>query len=199
GIAVADPKRSIDFYQGLFGLPIVARQESTTILRVGAGPQFLAIAAVASGAAPSITHYCLGVENFNVDRLLATLAQHVVTKGADARGRSERPVPAVHWRRSVSPRWRARGPAEACEHQSRVHEHGRVQARRCAQDTRELRHQTARRRAGSGRPDASLRHHAHGKSRRRAQWNTGALLHRSGWSADAAAGYELLRRQRVPW
>ena len=81
GIAVADPKRSIDFYQGLFGLPIVARQESTTILRVGAGPQFLAIAAVASGAAPSITHYCLGVENFNVDRLLATLAQHGVTKG----------------------------------------------------------------------------------------------------------------------
>src|SRR5438067_342859 len=91
GIAVADPKRSIDFYQGLFGLPIVARQESTTILRVGAGPQFLAIAAVASGAAPSITHYCLGVESFNVDRLLATLAQHGVTNGgAVARPRPRR-------------------------------------------------------------------------------------------------------------
>src|SRR5689334_2685648 len=81
GIAVADVKRSIEFYQGLFGLPIIARQETTTILRIGGGPQFLAITAVAPGASPSITHYCLGVERFNVDRLVAALAQHGITKG----------------------------------------------------------------------------------------------------------------------
>jgi catechol 2,3-dioxygenase-like lactoylglutathione lyase family enzyme len=81
GIAVADVKRSIEFYQGLFGLPIIARQETTTILRIGGGPQFLAITAVAPGASPSITHYCLGVEGFNVDRLVAALAQHGITKG----------------------------------------------------------------------------------------------------------------------
>jgi catechol 2,3-dioxygenase-like lactoylglutathione lyase family enzyme len=84
-IAVTDPKRSIDFYQGLFGMPIAARTGSATILRVGAGPQFISIGPVASNAAPSITHYCLGVEGFDVDRILATLAQHGVTKG-DAMG-----------------------------------------------------------------------------------------------------------------
>jgi catechol 2,3-dioxygenase-like lactoylglutathione lyase family enzyme len=80
-IAVADPKRSVDFYQGLFGMPVAARTETSTLLRVGAGPQFISIGPVASGAAPSITHYCLGVEDFNVDRLLAALAKAGINKG----------------------------------------------------------------------------------------------------------------------
>ena len=44
-ISVSDPKRSLDFYQGLFGMPIQARQGATTLLRVGAGPQFIAVGA----------------------------------------------------------------------------------------------------------------------------------------------------------
>ncbi len=55
------------------------------MLRVGAGPQFLSIGPVESGALPRITHYCLGVEGFNADRLLAELARHGVEK-ADALG-----------------------------------------------------------------------------------------------------------------
>src|SRR5215204_5386632 len=55
GIAVADPKRSIDFYQGLCGMPVQARQGAATILRVGAGPQFLSIRPVEGNATPSIT------------------------------------------------------------------------------------------------------------------------------------------------
>ena len=39
GLAVSDPKRSVDFYQGLFGLPIRARHSTTTLLMVGKGPQ----------------------------------------------------------------------------------------------------------------------------------------------------------------
>src|SRR5881296_560663 len=74
GLAVSDPKRSVDFYQGLFGMPIQARAGTTTILRVGGGPQFISIAPVAANAAPSINHYCLGVENFNLDRVLGALA-----------------------------------------------------------------------------------------------------------------------------
>ena len=35
GIAVSDPKRSVDFYQGLFGMPVQARAGTTTILRLG--------------------------------------------------------------------------------------------------------------------------------------------------------------------
>jgi catechol 2,3-dioxygenase-like lactoylglutathione lyase family enzyme len=80
GLAVADTKRSIDFYQGLFGMPVQSRSGTTTILRVGAGPQFLSIAPADGGTAPSITHYCLGVENFSVERVLAALAAHGVTK-----------------------------------------------------------------------------------------------------------------------
>ena len=66
-------------------MPVRGRQGSMTLLQMGAGPQFLAIAPVANGAAPSITHYCLGVDGFNVDRALAALAAHGVTK-ADAIG-----------------------------------------------------------------------------------------------------------------
>lgn len=84
-IAVSDPKRTVEFYQGLFGMPVAARSASSTILRLGAGPQFLSIGPVRANQSPSITHYCLGVEGFNVDRILATLAQHGVTKG-DALG-----------------------------------------------------------------------------------------------------------------
>jgi len=84
GLAVSDTRRSVDFYRNLFGLPIQARSGDTTILRVGTGPQFLSIAP-ANGAAPSINHFCLGVEGFNVDRIMTALAAHGVTKG-DAPG-----------------------------------------------------------------------------------------------------------------
>ena len=80
GIAVSDPKRSVDFYQGLFGMPVAARSEGQTIMRVGAGPQFLSIRPVEASASPRITHYYLGVEGFNADRLLAALAQHGLVK-----------------------------------------------------------------------------------------------------------------------
>ena len=77
-IAVSDPARAIDFYQGLFGMPVQARMGSTTILRVGAGPQFLSIQPVEGNASPRIVRYGLGVENFNVDRIVATLARYGV-------------------------------------------------------------------------------------------------------------------------
>ena len=80
GIAVADAKRSVDFYQGLFGMPVRGRQGATTLLQLGPGPQFMAIAPVASGAPPSITHYCLGVEGFDVNRVMTALAANGVTK-----------------------------------------------------------------------------------------------------------------------
>ena len=83
GLAVADPKRSVEFYQGLFGMPIQARSGTTTLLRVGAGPQFISIAPAGS-AAPGINHYCLGVDGFNVDRIMATLAEHGVAKSEAA-------------------------------------------------------------------------------------------------------------------
>ena len=80
GIAVSDTGRAVEFYQGLFGMPVQARSGTTTILRVGAGPQFLSIAPVEGNAPPRITHYCLGVDGFDVNNVLATLATHGVRK-----------------------------------------------------------------------------------------------------------------------
>jgi catechol 2,3-dioxygenase-like lactoylglutathione lyase family enzyme len=78
-LTVADPQRSIDFYQGLFGMPIQARHGTTTLLRIGAGPRFLAIVPAAAGERPSISRFGMGVEQFDVDRVLSTLAAHGVT------------------------------------------------------------------------------------------------------------------------
>ena len=47
-LAVSDVKRSLDFYQSLFGMPIQARQGQTIILRIGPGPQFLGLSAAGS-------------------------------------------------------------------------------------------------------------------------------------------------------
>src|SRR5690349_17548808 len=53
-LIVADLKRSIDFYQGLFGMPIQARSGSNDVaLRIGSGPQHLALSNDAD-ATPSI-------------------------------------------------------------------------------------------------------------------------------------------------
>ncbi|HKT80585.1 MAG TPA: VOC family protein, partial [Vicinamibacterales bacterium] len=78
-LTVSDPKRSIDFYQGLFGMPVQARQGNTTYLRIGSGPKFLAIVPAAAGERPSISRFGMGVEGFDVDQALKVLAAHGVT------------------------------------------------------------------------------------------------------------------------
>lgn len=84
-LTVSDVQRSLDFYQGLFGMPIQARQGQTPCLRIGRGPQFIALAKAGANVAPHINHYCFTVEDFNVDRLLNVLAAHGVTR-AEAGG-----------------------------------------------------------------------------------------------------------------
>src|SRR4051812_42555109 len=67
-LAVSDVKRSMDFYQGLFGLPVISRQGMTANLQIGSGPQFLGLSSAGTGT-PAINHICLGVDDFNVDRI----------------------------------------------------------------------------------------------------------------------------------
>src|SRR3954467_12162809 len=55
-LSVSDVKRSVDFYQGLFGMPVISRQGMTTNLQIGAGPQFLGM----SSAGAQDTKYCGG-------------------------------------------------------------------------------------------------------------------------------------------
>jgi len=59
-LAVSDVKRSVDFYQGLFGKPIVSRQGATVNLQNGAGPQFLSLTP-AAGSPPALTMLGLGL------------------------------------------------------------------------------------------------------------------------------------------
>ena len=78
-LSVSDIGRSLEFYQGLFGMPIVARQARTIILRIGEGPQFLALGGGGPDASQTITHFCLEVDNFDADRLVRILGEHGVT------------------------------------------------------------------------------------------------------------------------
>jgi catechol 2,3-dioxygenase-like lactoylglutathione lyase family enzyme len=72
-------KGSVDFYQGLFGMPVTSRQGMTTNLQIGGGPQFLGVSAAGANP-PGINHLCLGVENFSVDRITGVLSQRGITK-----------------------------------------------------------------------------------------------------------------------
>ena len=76
-LIVGDLKRSLDFYQGLLGMPVQARQGNTVVLRIGSGPQFVALAA--GGAKPGIGHFCMTTDPFDVKQILATLAAHGVS------------------------------------------------------------------------------------------------------------------------
>jgi catechol 2,3-dioxygenase-like lactoylglutathione lyase family enzyme len=92
-LTVSDLKRSLDFYQGLFGMPVQARQDGMVFLRIGNGPQYLALRQAAAGARPSISHYGMGVEGFNADQIMKTLAEHGVT-AADPAATTDAPMKA---------------------------------------------------------------------------------------------------------
>ena len=79
-LAVADPVRSRQFYQDLFGLPVQARQGATTVMQIGSGPQFVALIKGAANAKPGIHHFCMTVGNFDSERILKILSAHGVTR-----------------------------------------------------------------------------------------------------------------------
>jgi len=75
-LTVSDVKRSLDFYQGLFGMPVQTRQGSSVLLRIGSGPRFLALRPAAAGERPSISALGFGVQDFSIDRAVKMLAAH---------------------------------------------------------------------------------------------------------------------------
>ena len=72
-LTVTNAKRSLEFYQRLFGLPVVATQGPVPIMRLGAGPQFIALSERPT-AKLGIHHVCLTIQGFEVDRVMKTLA-----------------------------------------------------------------------------------------------------------------------------
>ncbi|OFW21471.1 MAG: hypothetical protein A3H97_16045 [Acidobacteria bacterium RIFCSPLOWO2_02_FULL_65_29] len=83
-LTVSDRKRSLEFYQGLFGWPVQHTQGTSTGLRIGAGPQYVSLSQGGPNARPGINHYCLTVDGFNVDRIMGALARHGVAKSENA-------------------------------------------------------------------------------------------------------------------
>src|SRR2546427_143121 len=77
---VSDVKRSVDFYQGLFGMPVINRQGTTSAgLQIGNGTQHLGLYSASSNA-PKINQLCLDVDNLNVDWLKVFLSEHDITE-----------------------------------------------------------------------------------------------------------------------
>jgi len=90
-LAVSDLERSLDFYQAVFGMAVQARHQGKILLRIGDGPHFLALSQAGSEP-PSIDHFGLAVENFDVDRVVRALAGHDVTPGGQDEGLSGGPM-----------------------------------------------------------------------------------------------------------
>jgi len=103
-LTVSDVSRSLKFYQDLFGMPVQARQGTTLFLRIGSGPQFLALKQAAPGERPSISAFGMGVENFSVDRVVRVLGDHGVINHAGAPYASQIQVPLVISGPAIAPR-----------------------------------------------------------------------------------------------
>ena len=77
-----DLRRTVQWYARVFGMPVHAFQDyggGQTILRVGNGPAYVALSqrnAKSIGQPPTrLPHFCWGVEDFNVDRILRALSE----------------------------------------------------------------------------------------------------------------------------
>jgi catechol 2,3-dioxygenase-like lactoylglutathione lyase family enzyme len=81
-LTVSDRQRSVDFYQGLFGLPVQHRQDVSTGLRIGPGLQYISLSQGGPNAKPGIAHFCMTVQNFSVDGITQALIDHGVAKGS---------------------------------------------------------------------------------------------------------------------
>jgi len=78
-LRVSDAKRSIEFYQGLFGMPIQARQSNTVQLRLGSGPQYVSVGQVTGSQKPGFDHFCMTTQGFDVERARKILAAYGIT------------------------------------------------------------------------------------------------------------------------
>jgi len=89
-IRVPDVARSVDFYQKLLSMPVQARSGGRVCLRVGDGPQFMAIRGTANGESPAIAHLGYSVPGFEPDSIVAELQragfEHVAAPPLTARG-----------------------------------------------------------------------------------------------------------------
>jgi catechol 2,3-dioxygenase-like lactoylglutathione lyase family enzyme len=82
-VFVQNVQKSVEFYQRLFGMPVLTPQEPGVNLRVGSG--FFGIYP-AQNRPVGINHVCFGLENFDADAVLAKLGNAGVTGSIRVRG-----------------------------------------------------------------------------------------------------------------
>jgi catechol 2,3-dioxygenase-like lactoylglutathione lyase family enzyme len=84
-IFVPNVQKSVEFYQGLFGMPLLTRQDPGINLSAGSG--FLGIYPNQAGATGgSINHLCFGMDNFDADAVLRQLTDRGIKANIRLRG-----------------------------------------------------------------------------------------------------------------
>ena len=84
-VFVPNVQKSVEFYQGVFGLPLLTRQEPG--INLSTGSSFLGIYPAQPGAtAGSINNICFGMENFDADAVLKQLTDRGIKGNIRLRG-----------------------------------------------------------------------------------------------------------------
>jgi catechol 2,3-dioxygenase-like lactoylglutathione lyase family enzyme len=86
-IFVPDVQKSKQFYQDLFGLPVLTNQDPGVNLSTGSG--FLGIYPAPAAQKGSINHLCFGVDGFEADAALKTLTDRGVQARIRQRGETK--------------------------------------------------------------------------------------------------------------
>ena len=79
-IRVSDTARSIAFYQDVFGMPVQARGDGRTFLKIAANNQYMAVREVMAGESPAITQLGYSVSNFDPEDTQAALVANGFTR-----------------------------------------------------------------------------------------------------------------------
>jgi catechol 2,3-dioxygenase-like lactoylglutathione lyase family enzyme len=84
-VFVPNVQKAVDFYQGLFAMPILTKQDAGINLSTGSG--FYGIYPAPAGATTgSINHVCFGMENFDADAVLKQLTDRGLKGNIRLRG-----------------------------------------------------------------------------------------------------------------
>lgn len=82
-VVVPDLKQAVDFYQGLFGFAKERRNRTVDAgLRIGPGTG-IDLTTDRPDLTPRIDHFCYGIDNFDVDRVVRALEAHGVARSSD--------------------------------------------------------------------------------------------------------------------
>ena len=98
-LRVSDVERSLEFYQGLFGAPVLNRLGDTISLQIGDGPHYFTLSPTRRDEQPHISHFALSVPNFSLFGLQGDLADHGLIRTVDTMfdGRSALELANLTW------------------------------------------------------------------------------------------------------